>query len=193
MEVPGEVIARVLSVNVGAVRPVEHRGRRAATGIWKAPAAGRVAARGVNLEGDDQGNRRAHGGPDKAVYAYAAEDYAWWEGELGRELAPGTFGENLTLEGVDLGAAVAGERWLVGTAVLEVSQPRTPCWKLGLRMGDDEFPARFAAARRTGTYLRIAREGDVGAGDQVIRFHRPDHGVTIAALAEARLGVTPGG
>ncbi|CAN5217887.1 MOSC domain-containing protein [soil metagenome] len=180
----------MLSVNVGSVRQVEYRGRVATTGIWKSPAPGRVAVRGVNLAGDEQGDRRVHGGADKAVYSYASEDYAWWAAELGRDLAPGTFGDNLTLTGVDLQAAVVGERWLVGTAVLEVSQPRTPCWKLGLRMGDDEFPARFAAAARAGTYLRIAREGEVGAGDEVVRFHRPDHGVTIGSLFRARFDLT---
>ena len=174
------------SVNVGAVRRVRHRGRDATTGIWKTPVAGRVAVRGVTLEGDDQANRRLHGGADKAVYAYASEDYAWWAGELGHDLAPGTFGENLTVEGVDLTAAVVGERWLVGTCVLEVCQPRTPCWKLGLRMGDDRFPERFAAAGRPGAYLRIAREGEVGAGDEVTRFYIPEEGPTIGDLAQAR-------
>jgi MOSC domain-containing protein YiiM len=171
---------------VGAVRLVKHRGQEATTGIWKEPVAGPVAVRGVNLKGDDQADRRFHGGPDKAVYAYALEDYAWWADELGHALAPGTFGENLTVEGIDLTAAVVGERWLVGTAVLEVRQPRTPCWKLGLRMGDDRFPARFAAAGRPGAYLRIAREGEVGAGDEVLRFYRPDHGPTIGQVAQQR-------
>ncbi len=176
----------VRSVNVGVVRQIEHRGRSARTGIWKHPVVGRVAVRGVNLDGDDQADRRLHGGRDKAVYAYAAEDYAWWAGELGHELEPGTFGENLTIEGGDLRAALVDERWLVGTAVLEVSQPRTPCWKLGLRMGDERFPARFTAAGRPGAYLRIVREGEVGAGDEVVSFHHPDHGVTLAQVAEDR-------
>lgn len=179
-------MGKVLSVNVGAIRRVEHRGRQVTTGIWKEPVAERVAVRGVNLDGDDQADRRLHGGADKAVYAYATEDYAWWAGELGDDLAPGTFGENLTLSGVDLTAAVAGERWLVGTTVLEVCQPRTPCWKLGLRMGDDRFPAHFLAAGRPGAYLRIAREGELGAGDEVVRFHLPDEGLTIGQLARAR-------
>lgn len=176
-------IGVVRCVNVGAIRHIEHRGRSARTGIWKHPVEGRVAVRGVNLEGDDQADRRLHGGRDKAVYAYAVEDYAWWAGELGHELEPGTFGENLTIEGGDLRGALVDERWLVGTAVLEVSQPRTPCWKLGLRMGDEHFPARFTAAGRPGAYLRIVREGEVGAGDEVVSFHRPDHGITLAQVA----------
>jgi MOSC domain-containing protein YiiM len=181
-----QVIGEVRSVNVGAIRRVEHRGRQVSTGIWKEPVVGPVAVRGVNLEGDDQADRRFHGGPDKAVYAYAVEDYAWWASELGHALALGAFGENLTVEGVDLTAAVVGERWLVGTCVLEVRQPRTPCWKLGLRMGDDRFPARFLAAGRPGAYLRIAREGELGAGDELVRFHIPDEGPTMGELAQKR-------
>ncbi len=169
----------MVSVNVGRPRSVRYRGRRRTTGIWKAPVIGRVAARGSNIEGDEQADRRVHGGADKAVYAYSLGDYEWWEAELGRRLEPGTFGENLTVEGIDLGAAVVGERWRVGTAELEVCQPRTPCWKLGVRMGDDTFPDRFDAAGRLGAYLRITGEGDVGAGDDVVVVHRPTHGVTI--------------
>ena len=177
-------MARVVSVNVGEVQTVEWYGRAVTTGIWKTPVDGRVAVRGVNLAGDDQADRRVHGGPDKAVYAYAVEDYAWWSAELGRALAPGTFGENLTVEGVDLGALVIGTRWLVGTTELEVSQPRQPCFKLGLRMGDAEFVDRFDEAARFGTYLRIVREGEIGAGDDIKVMPRPD-GITVAELGSA--------
>ncbi|HEY3671843.1 MAG TPA: MOSC domain-containing protein [Acidimicrobiia bacterium] len=182
-------MARVVSVNVGAVRTVEWHGRAVTTGIWKSPLDGRVAVRGVNLAGDDQADRRVHGGPDKAVYAYAVEDYAWWSQELGRdvgqELGPGTFGENLTVEGVDLGALVIGTRWLVGTTELEVAQPRQPCFKLGIRMGDAEFVDRFDEAARFGAYLRIVREGDVGAGDEITIVPPAtsiDGGITTAEL-----------
>jgi MOSC domain-containing protein YiiM len=143
---------------------------------------------GVNVSGDDQADREVHGGEHKAVYAYAWEDTLWWQQELGRDLEPGNFGENLTLSGVDVPAAVVGERWRVGSALLEVSEPRFPCFKFGLRMGDPRFVKRFAAARRTGTYLRIVEEGDVGAGDRIERVTRPDHGVTIGLFAEAYLG-----
>ncbi|MGH9182775.1 MAG: MOSC domain-containing protein [Acidimicrobiales bacterium] len=175
----------LVSVNVGGARSVRHRGRATTTAIWKEPAAGRVAARGVNLDGDLQADRRVHGGPDKAVYAYAAEDLAWWQGELGRPLPPGSVGENLTLAGVEVTGAVIGERWAIGTAVFEVCQPRVPCFKLGLRMGDPRFPRRFAAAGRPGAYLRIATEGEVGAGDEVEVVHRPSHGVTVGLVARA--------
>jgi MOSC domain-containing protein YiiM len=170
---------RVLSVNVGRPRAFEYRGHPARSAIWKSPVAGRVDARGVNLAGDDQADRAAHGGPDKAVYAYAIEDVRWWERELGRALEPAQFGENLTTEGIDVNAALVGEHWQVGTTVLEVSEPRVPCWRLGVRMGDPRFVRRFTEALRPGTYLRIAVEGDVGAGDAIRVIERPDHGVSI--------------
>ena len=119
----------LVSVNVGRPREIEWLGKRGTTAIWKAPVEGRVPVAGVNLAGDDQADRRFHGGPDKAVYAYAGEDYDWWSRELDRPLEPGTFGENLTLQGLDVTAAVVGERWAIGSALLEVAQPRTPCWK----------------------------------------------------------------
>jgi MOSC domain-containing protein YiiM len=180
--------AHVLSVNVGGVRAVDVGNRTITTAIWKSPVAGRVAVSGVNLSGDDQADRSVHGGHDKAVYAYAWEDTLWWQEQLGRELEPGNFGENLTLSGVDLPGAVVGERWRVGSALLEVSEPRFPCFKLGLRMGDPTFLKRFAAARRTGTYLRIVGEGAVGAGDPIEQVTRPSHDVTIGLFAEAYLG-----
>jgi MOSC domain-containing protein YiiM len=170
---------KVLSVNVGRPRAFEYNGRPARSAIWKAPVAGRVAARGVNLAGDDQADRQAHGGPDKAVYAYAVEDARWWEQEIGRPLAPGEFGQNLTTEGVAVNEALVGERWQVGTTVLEVSEPRIPCWRLGVRMNDKRFPRRFTEALRPGAYLRIVVEGDLGAGDEIRVVERPDHNLTI--------------
>ncbi len=119
------------------------RGRPLMSAIAKSPVEGRVRVAGVNVAGDDQADRRVHGGPDKAVYAYAAEDTAWWAGELGRPLEPGMFGENLTTEGVDVSGALVGERWRVGTVELEVCQPRLPCAKLGLRFGDPRMVKRF--------------------------------------------------
>jgi len=165
------------------MRTVRWRGNDVRTGIWKRPLPGPVAARGVNLEGDDQADRRVHGGPDKAVYAYAREDTEWWERELGRELEHGTFGENLTTRGLDLSGARPGERWRIGSVLLEVSEPRLPCFKLGIKMGDNRFLKRFAAARRPGAYLRIAGEGVLQAGDEVEIVGRPGHGPTMAELA----------
>ncbi len=157
------------------------------TGIWKRPLEGRVPVRGVNVAGDDQGDRSVHGGPDKAVYAYAREDTDWWERELGRELPHGVFGENLTLRGVDVTGALIGERWRIGSVLLEVAEPRFPCWKLGLRFGDPKMLKRFAAARRPGAYLRIAEEGELGGADEVVVVARPAHDLTIAAFAHAYL------
>ena len=173
--------SRVESVNVGDVRTVAWRGRRVTTAIWKHPVDGRVPLRGVNLVGDDQADRRVHGGADKAVYAYATEDYAWWSDTTG-ELAPGTFGENLTTTGIHLGTCCVGDRWRVGSAVLEVAQPRQPCFKLGIRMGDDAFPGRFADAGRPGAYLRIVTPGDVGAGDEIEVDNAEPPAVAIGAL-----------
>jgi MOSC domain-containing protein YiiM len=177
------VQGHLLSVNVGAVRQVELAGRPRTTAIWKLPVSGRVAVRGVNLVGDEQADRRVHGGPDRAVYAYAREDYAWWERQLGRRLDPGTFGENLTTEGIQVTGALVGERWRVGSVVLQVTSPRVPCWKLGVRMGDPGFPRRFAAAGRPGAYLAIVEEGQIGAGDRIQVIHRPGHGVTVGLIA----------
>jgi MOSC domain-containing protein YiiM len=172
-------VGKVLSVNVGTVREFDYNGHPAKSAIWKSPVVGRIAARGVNLAGDDQADRKAHGGPDKAVYAYAVEDLRWWELEVGRSLAYGELGENLTTAGVEVNTALVGERWEIGTTVLEVSEPRIPCWRLGVRMNDKMFPRRFSEAVRPGAYLRIVVEGDVGAGDEIRVVERPEHELTI--------------
>lgn len=177
--------ARVLSVNVGAVREVLWRDEVVSTAIWKRPVSGRIALRGVNLDGDDQADRTVHGGPDKAVYAYAREDYDAWRDRHGIITEPGLFGENLTVEGLDLRRAVIGERWTVGSTLLEVAQPRLPCFKLGIRMDDARFPKRFQAEGRMGAYLRIVREGDVAAGDAIAVVERPGHGVTLGDMVGA--------
>ena len=170
---------RVVSVNVGGVRKFEYHGHLAESAIWKSAVSGRIAARGVNLEGDRQADREAHGGPDKAVYAYALEDEQWWEGEIGHPLPYGVFGENLTTKGIETNDALVGERWRIGSALFEVSEPRIPCWRLGVRMNDEKFPRRFSKAMRPGTYLRIVAEGDLGAGDEISVVGRPDHGLTV--------------
>jgi MOSC domain-containing protein YiiM len=177
--------ATVVSVNVGAVREVQWRGEVVATAIWKSPVAGRVALRGVNFAGDDQADRSVHGGPDKAVYAYAREDYEYWRMHEGLDVEPALFGENLTVEGTDLSAALIGERWSVGSTVLEVAQIRLPCFKLGIRLGDPRFPRRFQAVGRMGAYLRMVQEGDVGVGDSVDVVSRPNHDVSLRTMLDA--------
>jgi MOSC domain-containing protein YiiM len=155
---------RVLSVNVGSVREFEYGGRPPGVLSGNHPAVGRVAVRGVNLAGDDQADRKAHSGSDKVVYAYAVEDSQWWQQQIDQSLKYGEFGENLTTEGIEVNDALVGERWQIGTTVLEVSEPRIPCWRLGVRMNDKMFPRRFTEALRPGTYLRVIVEGSVGAG-----------------------------
>ena len=171
--------ARVLAVSVGRPREFDYHGRPARSAIWKSPVSGRVAVRGVNLAGDDQADREAHGGPDKAVYAYAVEDSRWWESKEGRPFGPAEFGENLTTEGIDVNGALVGERWAIGSAVFEISEPRVPCWRLGVRMNDPTFIRRFTEALRPGAYMRIVDEGDVGAGDAIEVVSKPDHDLSI--------------
>lgn len=173
---------RVLSVNVGTPREIVVGDRVIRTSIWKDPVAGRVAIRGVNLDGDDQSDRRVHGGDRKAVYAYAREDLDWWAATLGQALAPGTFGENLTTGGIDVSGARVGERWRVGTALLEVTQPRLPCYKLEARMDRPGFIAEFIDGGRPGAYLRIVEEGEVGAGDAVVVLTRPADALSMAEV-----------
>jgi len=157
----------VVSVNVAQLRTLTVNGRERPTGIVKEPVEGLVAVGELGLEGDVQADRRVHGGPDQAVYAYAIEDVEWWEGELGRELGPGFFGENLTLRGVDVTGARPGDHWRAGAVTLEVTFPRTPCQKMAKKAGEPGFVKRFAKAGRPGMYLRVVEPGDVAAGDPV--------------------------
>jgi MOSC domain-containing protein YiiM len=177
-------VPRVASLNVGGVRHVQWQGRDVTTGIWKHSVEGRVALAGVNFAGDDQADRTVHGGPDKAVYAYAREDYDYWRAR-GMDVHDALFGENLTTEGIDLASCVVGEQWTIGSTTLEIAQPRLPCYKLGIRVGDATFLRRFLVAQRVGAYLRVVREGDVGAGDSIAVVSRPAHGITLRNMVEA--------
>jgi len=158
---------KIVSVNVGVLRRLTVSGRDVQTGIFKEPVEGRVAVGELGLDGDVQADRRVHGGEDKAVYAYAIEDVEWWEAELGRELGPGFFGENLTLRGVDVTGAAPGDRWKAGGVILEVTFPRQPCQKMATKAGEPKFVKRFAQASRPGMYLRVVKPGEVAAGDRV--------------------------
>jgi MOSC domain-containing protein YiiM len=181
-------VGRLVSVNAGTPRQLAtRRGRPMLSAIVKEPVEGRVRVEGVNLAGDDQADRTVHGGPDKAVYAYAREDIDWWEDVTGAELPNGMFGENLTTSGVDVSGSIIGERWQIGSVVLEVCQPRLPCSKLGIRFGDLRMVKAFAGASRPGAYMRIVTEGDLGVGDEVMIVARPEHGVTLAMSADAML------
>jgi MOSC domain-containing protein YiiM len=150
------------------------------TAIDKRPVAGPVAVGELGLEGDRQCDERHHGGPEQALYAYAAEDAAWWAEELGRPITPGLFGENLTTGGLDITKALIGERWRVGsTVVVEVRSPRTPCTNFSARMGIPRFHKQFAAAGRLGAYLKVLTQGSIAAGDPIEIVYRPRGGVTV--------------
>jgi MOSC domain-containing protein YiiM len=177
--------ARLAAVNVGLPADHEWLGRTVTTAIFKAPVSGRVAVRCYQVDGDRQAAPKFHGGRDKAVYAYAAEDVAWWESELGRSLGAAAFGENLTVTGMDVSGAVIGERWRLGSTLLQVTAPRLPCFKLGLRSGDRHLPRRFAGAGRPGAYLTVVQEGEIGAGDAIEVLDRSAHGVTVSDVARA--------
>ncbi|GAC1299515.1 MAG: MOSC domain-containing protein [Vulcanimicrobiaceae bacterium] len=173
---------RIVSVNVSAVRSREYQGQTVTTGIFKIPVATRLPVFGVNVRGDDQADRDNHGGKDRALYAYAGEDYAWWEERLGRSLPAGKFGENLTLSGVDVSGALIGERWRAGTTEFQVTSPRVPCYKLAMTMDDPAFVREFARAARPGAYLSIVGEGDVASGDPVRVVAKPAHGLTLEIM-----------
>jgi MOSC domain-containing protein YiiM len=180
---------RVLSVNVGLPREVTWRGKPVRTGIYKEPVRGRVAVATLNLAGDAQADLRVHGGRDKAVYAYPSEYYELWSRERPElELGPGTFGENLTTEGLLDEDVSIGDRFRFGTAELVVTQPRLPCFKLGIKMGRDEFVTEFLERGLYGFYLAVTREGYVEAGDPIVALTRDPHrfGVNEVARLYAR-------
>jgi MOSC domain-containing protein YiiM len=156
------------SVNVSQPREVTYRGRTYATSIFKQPVAGRVAVRRLNVDGDAQGNLKTHGGPDMAVYAFGHEDYAYWAAEFAYEtLDFGAFGENLTVTGMREDTVCIGDIFRIGSAHLQVTEPRTPCHKLAMKFDDDDLPRRFAARGNVGFYFRVLEEGEVGAGDDI--------------------------
>jgi MOSC domain-containing protein YiiM len=175
--------AKVVSINVGPVREVMHNGRPTRTGIWKSPVIGAVALRDHAVEGDSIANLDNHGGPHKAVYAYASEDAKWWRSEHRRIVLPGAMGENLTVEGIDVSAAQVGARWSIGSAVLEVAGPRTPCFKLGLRHEDQDIVEEFRNSLRWGAYLRIVTEGTVSTGDKIVVKSEPEPTMSVGEVA----------
>jgi MOSC domain-containing protein YiiM len=180
-------MGRVVSVNVGqpADMPWAKKVRR--TAIDKRPVMTRVAVGRLGLAGDVQVDKEHHGGPDLAVYAYAREDLDWWAARLGDgELRSGIFGENLTLGGVDPNGALLGERWRVGSALLEVTGPRVPCGVFRAWMGRPSWVSRFTEAERTGAYLRVLEEGDVATGDPAVIEHRPERGAGVTVTESFR-------
>lgn len=188
---------KLLSVNVGKVRDNPWMGGAERTGIDKRPVAGPIAVTApgpkgtgaVGLAGDRVWDVDHHGGDDQAVYAYAREDYAYWEGELGRELRPGVFGENLTTTGVAVSDALVGERWRIGADVLlQVTLPRIPCGTFRGWIDERGWLKTFTAAARTGAYLSVVEPGEIRAGDAVVVESRPGHGVTVATVFRGMMG-----
>lgn len=175
---------KVLSVNVGRPRDVEWRSDMVATAIYKAPVLDRVAVRRLNLEGDQQADLSVHGGPEKAVYAYPTEHYAFWRGELpGVALPWGAFGENLSTEGMLEPAVRIGDLLRIGTTDLVVTQPRLPCFKLNVRFQRPDMVKRFLRSGRTGFYLSVLKEGHVGAGDPIDLVPTDEQAISVAEVA----------
>ena len=178
---------RLISVNVGRPRDVQWQGEVVCTSIFKAPVAGRVRVGRLNVEGDEQSDLTVHGGEDKAVYAYPAEHYAFWREALpGVELPWGAFGENLTVEGLLEEYVHAGDRLRAGSAEFVVTDPRMPCYKLALRFDRTDMVKRFMKSGRTGFYLAVLKEGEVGAGDAIEAIGHEQHRTSIAAIVAAK-------
>jgi MOSC domain-containing protein YiiM len=178
----------VVSVNVGKAGKVHGQDRNVTTGIFKEPVAGRVKVRRLGVEGDEQADPTVHGGPMKAVYAYPSEHYAYWKVELGREALPwGMFGENLTTQGLLENSVRIGDEFSIGTASMEITQPRFPCYKLGVKFETMEMVRRFQASGRCGFYLSVVKEGDLGAGDRIELIRRASSNPTISESFSSKL------
>ena len=174
---------KVISVNVGLPREIEVNGKTVRTSIWKKPVEGRVHVATLNLDGDQQSDLTVHGGLDKAVYLYPIEHYAYWRAELPEvELPWGAFGENFSAEGIFEDQIRVGDRLRAGTAEFMVTQPRMPCYKLGIRFGRPDMVKRLHESRRNGFYFRVAREGDVAPGDPIERLAQVDVRLTVAEV-----------
>jgi MOSC domain-containing protein YiiM len=174
---------KVISLNTGLPREVTWHGICVSTGIYKEPVEGRVPVRTLNLGGDRQADLTVHGGEHKAVYCYPSEHYGYWKAELpGRELPMAVFGENFTTEGLLEDSVHLGDRFGVGSAEFVVTQPRLPCYKLGIRFQDDGMVKRFLASGRTGFYFAVMREGEVGAGDEIKVLARDPNAVAISEI-----------
>lgn len=178
-------MASLIAVNVvHALTPSGYPGRPLSA-IDKRPVSGRVRVHALGVEGDRQLDTDNHGGIEQAVYAYASEDAAWWASELGREVAPGAFGENLTTQGLDVTGALLGERWRIGGALVQVSSVRIPCRTFVCFWDVPDLIKRFTAHGVSGAYLAVLEAGEIGAGDSIEVVHRPDHGLTVGTLFRA--------
>lgn len=174
---------QVIAVCVGLPREMSWKGKPITTGIFKQPVAGRVRMRSLNLDGDQQADLTVHGGIEKAIYAYPMEHYAYWRQELPDQPLPwGTFGENLTIEGLSETTVNIGDRFRIGTAEVMVTQPRFPCFKLNLKFGRDDMVKRFLDSCLSGIYFSVVQEGEVGAGDAIEPVSRDENNVTVTDI-----------
>ncbi|EEF62217.1 MOSC domain containing protein [Pedosphaera parvula Ellin514] len=178
-------VMKVLSINVSLPREVTGQGKTFSTGIFKIPVEGRIKVHSLGLEGDGQADLENHGGIHKAVYSYPFEHYEYWAGELGRnDFSFGQFGENLTISGWLEDGVHIGDMFRIGEVLLEISQPRVPCYKLAVKMNLPEFPKHFAASGRIGFYLRVLAPGEIGAGDAMERVKIDSRGVTVREMMD---------
>ncbi|PZV10075.1 MAG: MOSC domain-containing protein [Leptolyngbya sp.] len=176
---------KLISVNVGIPREVTWKGKTVRTGIFKEPVKKRVMVRSLNLDGDGQADLTVHGGLEKAVYVYPFEHYNYWHSELpDTELTMGNFGENFTTTGLREEDLNIGDRFAIGSVRLMVTQPRMPCYKLGIRFGQPDMVKRFLASRRTGFYFSVLQEGEVGVGDTLELVSRDENNVTVADITQ---------
>src|SRR3954469_10626530 len=176
-------MARLLSVNVGHPREIAWRGKTVYTSVWKMPVQGHRLVRRLNVDGDAQGDLHGHGGEHRAVFVYQTDSYRHWERELGRsEFTFGQFGENFTVEGLADGEVCVGDRYRIGGALFEVTQPRVTCYRVGIRMDEPRMAALLVAHRRPGFYFRVLEEGEVGAGDEIVRVAQGPERMTVAAI-----------
>lgn len=178
---------QILSVNLSLPQTIHIKGQTFTTGIYKTPAAGRIRLRTLGLEGDGQADLRVHGGVDKAVYLYPQEHYAYWQEVLDRtDLTPGQFGENFTTQGLVETEVHAGDTFRVGTAVIQITEPRYPCFKSAIKMERRDFPKLFLRSEFSGFYARVLEEGEVGAGDLIERVTTCPENLTIQAIVHER-------
>ena len=176
-------MARLLSVNVGMPRDIEWRGRTVHTAVWKNPVHGRCRVRRLNLDGDGQGDLAGHGGEQRAVFVYQIESYRYWQEQLKRyDFTEGQFGENFTIEGLPDDAVCIGDRYQIGSARFEITQPRVTCYRVGIRMNEPRMPALLTSSGRPGFYFRVLQEGEVGAGDQIVKVGEADERMTVAEI-----------
>jgi MOSC domain-containing protein YiiM len=176
-------MARLLSVNVGLPRDIPWQGKTVHTGIWKAPVQGRRMARRLNIDGDGQGDLQGHGGEHRAVMVYQIDSYGYWQAELRRnDFVYGQFGENFTVQGLPDAEVCIGDRYRIGSALFEVTQPRVTCYRLGLRMNEPQMPALVVAHHRPGFYFRVIEEGEVEAGDEIVKVLAGPEQMTVAEI-----------